>query len=171
MSCTLKSCYNFPLVREELPGVPASVRLVHQATMCWQIDDMSCPVNPIWGQAGLPEVYNQRHACLSTLLHAYIYVCVCVYIYIYMYIQLRCLLWGFWRKNDCVIMAPHYIYIYTHKCVVNFDALAQASDFRIERRQHVFFCWMQDLNPGSLKQNLQQTECPMTNWLSYQGSN
>ena len=32
--------------------------------------------------------------------------------------------------------------------VVNFDALAQASDFQIERRQVVFLCWMQDLNQG-----------------------
>ena len=32
--------------------------------------------------------------------------------------------------------------------VVNFDALAQASDFQIERRQFVFHCWMQDLNQG-----------------------
>ena len=28
--------------------------------------------------------------------------------------------------------------------VVNFDALAQASDIRMERRQVVFICWMQD---------------------------
>ena len=33
--------------------------------------------------------------------------------------------------------------------VVNFDALVQASDIQIERRQVVFLCWMQDLNPGS----------------------
>ena len=31
--------------------------------------------------------------------------------------------------------------------VVNFDALAQASDIRIERRQVVFLCWRQDSNP------------------------
>ena len=30
--------------------------------------------------------------------------------------------------------------------VVNFDALAQASDLQIEMRQVVFLCWMQDLN-------------------------
>ena len=30
--------------------------------------------------------------------------------------------------------------------VVNFDALAQASDIRIERRQVVLLCWMQDSN-------------------------
>ena len=54
---------------------------------------------------------------------------------------------------------------------VNFDALAQASDIRIERRQVVFLCWEQDSNPsGSLTLNRQQTECPLTNRLSYQGS-
>ena len=43
----------------------------------------------------------------------------------------------------------------THICwnIINFDALAQASDFRIERRQVVFLCWMQDSNPGSQKPN------------------
>ena len=41
------------------------------------------------------------------------------------------------------------IYIHTYIfVVVNFDALAQASDIQIERRQVVFLCWMQDLNPG-----------------------
>ena len=51
------------------------------------------------------------------------------------------------------------IYIFA---VVNFDALAQASDFRIERRQ---------FKPrGSLKPNLQQTECLLTNRVSYRGS-
>ena len=35
--------------------------------------------------------------------------------------------------------------------VVNCDALAQASDIQIERRQIVSLCWMQDLNPGSHK--------------------
>ena len=37
------------------------------------------------------------------------------------------------------------IYIFV---VVNFDALAQASDIQIERRQVVFLCWMLDLNRG-----------------------
>ena len=35
------------------------------------------------------------------------------------------------------------IYIFV---VFNFDALAQASDIQIERRQVVFLCWMQDWN-------------------------
>ena len=55
--------------------------------------------------------------------------------------------------------------------VVNFDALAQASDIRIERRQVVFLCWMQDSNPRSQTPIRQQTECLLTNRLSYQGSN
>ena len=47
--------------------------------------------------------------------------------------------------------------------VVNFDALAQASDFRIERRQLVVLFSMEDSNPGSLELNLHETECPLTN--------
>ena len=54
--------------------------------------------------------------------------------------------------------------------VVNFDALTQASDFRIERRPVVFLCWMQDSNPGSQTPNRPQSECPLTNRLSYRGS-
>ena len=54
--------------------------------------------------------------------------------------------------------------------VVNFDALAQASDIRIERRQVVFLCWMQDSNPSSQTPIRQQTECLLTNRLSYRGS-
>ena len=54
--------------------------------------------------------------------------------------------------------------------VVNFDALAQAYDIQIERRQVVFLCGMQDLNPGSQTSNHQQTECSLTHWLSYRGS-
>ena len=36
--------------------------------------------------------------------------------------------------------------------VVNFDSLAQANDIRIERRQVVVLCWMQDSNPRSQTQ-------------------
>ena len=59
------------------------------------------------------------------------------------------------------------IYIFV---VVNFDALAQANDIQIERRQVVFLCWMQDLNPRSQTPNRQQTECSLTNRLSYRES-
>ena len=41
-------------------------------------------------------------------------------------------------------------YIHTYMFVVHFDALAQASDFRIERRQVVFLCWIQYSNPEGL---------------------
>ena len=41
------------------------------------------------------------------------------------------------------------IYIFV---VVNIDALAKASDIQIERRQVVFLCWMQNLNPGPMCQ-------------------
>ena len=54
--------------------------------------------------------------------------------------------------------------------VVNFDALAQANDIQIERRQVVFLCWLQDLNPGSQTPNRQQTECSLTKRLSYRES-
>ena len=59
------------------------------------------------------------------------------------------------------------IYIFV---VVNFDALAQASDIRIERRQVVFLCWRQDSNPRSQIPIHPQTECLLTNRLSYRGS-
>ena len=54
--------------------------------------------------------------------------------------------------------------------VANFDALTQASDIQIERRQVVFLCWMQDLNPGPQTPIRQQTEWSLTNQLSYRGS-
>ena len=59
------------------------------------------------------------------------------------------------------------IYIFV---VVNFDALAHASDIQIERKQVVFLCRMQDLNLGSQTPKRQQTEWSLTNRLSYRGS-
>ena len=55
------------------------------------------------------------------------------------------------------------IYIFV---VVNFDALAQASDFRIERRQLVFLCWEQDSNPGGLWNPIfsRLNACWQTDW-------
>ena len=50
--------------------------------------------------------------------------------------------------------------------LVNFDALAQASDIRIERRQIVFLCWMHDSNPRSQTPIRQWTECLPTNLMS-----
>ena len=50
--------------------------------------------------------------------------------------------------------------------VVNFDALAQASDFRIEMRQVVFLCWMQDCNPEGLWNPISSwvNACWQTDW-------
>ena len=59
-----------------------------------------------------------------------------------------------------------YTYMHTYIFVVNLDALAQASDIKIERRQVVFLCWMQDLNPGPQTPNRQQTECSLTNQIA-----
>ena len=52
-------------------------------------------------------------------------------------------------KNSAHLTYIHpSIHTYIH--VVNFDALAEASDFRFERRQVAFLCWMQDSNPERL---------------------
>ena len=51
-----------------------------------------------------------------------------------------------------------------------FDALAQASDFRIERRRVVFSCWMQDSKLGSVRHQFASRQYPLTNSLSYRGS-
>ena len=55
------------------------------------------------------------------------------------------------------------IYIFV---VVNFDALAQASDIRIERRQVAFLCWMQDSNPEGLWNPIisRLNACWQTDW-------
>ena len=50
--------------------------------------------------------------------------------------------------DPTVIWLLHLALVIYMFVVVNFDALAQASDFQIKRRQIVFLCWMQDLNQG-----------------------
>ena len=57
------------------------------------------------------------------------------------------------ETTEFIFIYIMYVRTYIHTyifVVVNFDALAQASDFRIERRQVVFLCGMQDSNPGGL---------------------
>ena len=63
-----------------------------------------------------------------------------------------------WRSHLALAI---YIFV-----VVNFDALAQASDFRIERRQVVFLCWEQDSNPGGLWNPIfsRLNACWQTDW-------
>ena len=74
-------------------------------------------------------------------------------------------------QNTC-IHTDRQTYRHTYMfVVVNFDALTQASDIRIEGRRVVILWWMQDSNPRSQTPNRQQTECLLTNQRSYhQGS-
>ena len=62
----------------------------------------------------------------------------------------------------------HFIYIKLF-VVINFDALAQASDFLIERRQVVILCWMQDSNPEGLCNPIfsRLNACWQTDWAIY----
>ena len=79
--------------------------------------------------------------------------------------------WAFSPLDPTAVWHSHLALAIYMFVVVNFDALAQASYIWIERRQVVFLCWKQDLNPsGSQTPNRQQTECPLTNRLSYRGS-
>ena len=50
--------------------------------------------------------------------------------------------------------------------VVNFEALAQASDFRIKRRQVVSLCWMQESKPEGLGNPIfsRLNACWQTDW-------
>ena len=78
--------------------------------------------------------------------------------------------WAFSPLDPTVSWLSHLALAIYISVVVNFDALAQASDIQIKTRQVVFLCWMQDLNPGFQTPNRQQTECSLTNRLSYRGS-
>ena len=79
--------------------------------------------------------------------------------------------WAFSPLDPTVSWLSHLALAIYMFVVVNFDALTQASDIQIERRQVVFLCRMQDLNPGSQTPNRQQTECLLTILLSFRGSN
>ena len=63
--------------------------------------------------------------------------------------------------NSVTVQVWEWIFV-----VVNFDALAQASDFQIERRQVVFLCRMQDSNPEGLWNPIfsRLNACWQTNW-------
>ena len=89
--------------------------------------------------------------------------CQIVQIYHFYHFMLYC--WLMLSMSTCTYI---YIYIWSEYIiiyifVVDFDSLGQAIDFRIDRRQAVFVCWMQNLSPGSTTPNRQQTEGPLTN--------
>ena len=58
--------------------------------------------------------------------------------------------WAFSPLDPTAVCHSHLALAIYMLLVFNFDALAQASDFRIERWQVVFLCWMQDSNQEGL---------------------
>ena len=77
---------------------------------------------------------------IFTSLHEYMHVNkIYTYLNTYSHIYIR-----------SYIRTYIHTHIDTYMFVIASDALAQASDFWIERRQVVFFCWMQDSNPEGL---------------------
>ena len=79
-----------------------------------------------WGAEGVFEILRPAFEPglrikmqFAPIWNEYIYIHTHTHIYIYIY---------------------KHIYIHTYVFVVNFDALAQASDIQIERRQVVFLC-------------------------------
>ena len=55
------------------------------------------------------------------------------------------------RTHSCHVCMCTHVYMLV---VVNFNALPQASDFRVERRQVVFISWMQDSKLGGLRHQI-----------------
>ena len=102
----------------------------------------------LWQSAHPDQSYSLTliyiHTCTHACIHTYIHACMHTYIHTCMHAYIHT-----------------YIFV-----VVNFDALAQASDFRIERRQVVFLCWEQDSNPGGLWNPISSrlNACWQTDW-------
>ena len=127
----------------------------------WWTQDVECIWNVLYNEFTIRHVLLMPCFSISTLLPLLYYITHCVLMHLVVTCRYLLLLtylnaqgWNW------------YMFV-----VVNFDALAQASDIRIARRQVVFLCWRQDSNPsGSQTPNRQQTECPLTNRLSYRGS-
>ena len=90
------------------------------------------------------HIHTDTHTYKQTSIHA------CMHIYMHAYIH-------------TYILACMHAYIFV---VVNFDALAQASDIRIEGRQVVFLCWRQDSNPEGLRHLFASrlNACWQTDW-------
>ena len=56
--------------------------------------------------------------------------------------------WSFSALDPTTGLLSHQVLAIYMPVAVNSDALAQASDFRIERRQIVLLCWIQNSNHG-----------------------
>ena len=105
---------------------------------------------PAWLHVVIHRLLQYMHVYMNMYmhiyLHKYMYVYVHVHVYVYVYVYVFVHVYMHTCTCTCICTYIHtYIFV-----VVNFDALAQASDFRIERRQIVFLCWMQDSNPEGL---------------------
>ena len=62
--------------------------------------------------------------------------------------------WAFSPLDFTADWLSHLALVIYMFVVVNFDTLAQTSDFLIERRPIVFICWMQDSKLGSIRHNI-----------------
>ena len=101
---------------------------MHATWLCILVYLTTCTCNIIMYTCKLNYVYMQDD-------YVYMYTWSRIHVYSIMY--------------TCNI----YIYIYIYICIyiyAKFDAVAQASDYRIEKRQVVFLCWMQDSIPQGL---------------------
>ena len=113
-----------------------------------------------------PGIYfNNRNYLQFGNRYVIIYkVCVgCSYLHIPLdqrklsHITVEVRLWAHVRRTHV------YSYMFVS---VNFDALVTGKRFRIEMRQVVFLCWMQDSNPGLLEPDIWKLECPWkTEWV------
>ena len=123
-----------------LPEMQFFGMLVPRRRDCVEIQFQWPTYMPIYIQTYLPTYLP---ACMHVCRHTYIHACMCACMHTYI---------------------NAYTHTYIH--VVNFDALAQASDFRIERRQVVLLCWMQDTNPEGIWNPISSrlNVCWQTDW-------
>ena len=133
-------------------------------------------MNHLCSQNGLHYYGFKKRNCIHWkpmyVASTTLYVDYAIYIYIYMYFDTsfyallflsnflhvnsrNMYLIGIWR------FAVVFLFV-----VVNSYALAQAGDFRIERRHVVFLCWMQDSNPEGLWNQIfsRLNACWQTDW-------
>ena len=117
----------------------------HLVLVCWALANMDLPLNPKRDRQPAQQLQSLKLlSCLAPLHGHEAANPACRYSAL-----------GRVQGSCSAVWVPIFV-------AVNFDTLAQASDIRIERRQVVFLCWIQDSNPGSQTPNRQQTECPHT---------
>ena len=86
--------------------------------------DLSWPMSTKWVHVSLSRVEVSSLPSIDPYIHIHIHIHMHMHMHMQMHIHIHI-----------------HIHIHTYMFVgVNFDALAQASDIRIERRQVVFLC-------------------------------